>query len=318
LTPMDALELGAGLVIAFAMTLILIPWLIPKLRAKGIVGRDLNKPNKPEVAEMGGIAAVIGFFAGVSLLLAIDGIEDREILYVSLSTVLGAAFIGVLDDIFELRHRQKAFFPFLLALPLGAALDPVVNLPLIGVLDLGPLMILAAPFAITCAANAGNMLEGFNGLGAGLGIIMSSTLILLAVGHSRMDGVYLLVPLLGGLAAFIIFNKFPAKVFPGDTLMLFMGAVIATAGMLSNLYFQTVIIFTPMIAEFFLKLRGRFKAENYCSNSDNGHLEYNGRIESLTHVFMRRLRLTEQNLVLIFWGIEAVLCGVVVAVDMAI
>ena len=314
----DEIAFGAAFAIALAMTYLAIPWIIPKLKARGIVGKDLNKPHKPEVAEMGGIAVIMGFFAGVGVLLALDGVTNKELLYVSLSTVLGAGFVGMIDDLFELRQRQKAFFPFLLALPLGAALSPVVFIPFIGEIHTGAWMILIAPFAITCAANAGNMLEGFNGLGTGLGIMMSGTLILLAVIHDRLDGLYLLVPLIGALVAFLWFNKVPARIFPGDTLMLFMGATIAAAGMLSSLYLQTAFIFIPMIAEFFLKLRGHFKAENYCSDASNGHLEYHGRTESITHVFMRKYRMTERTLVMAIWLLEAVVCLTVLATDLIV
>ena len=312
------LELIVGMLAAFAMTCILLPWLIPKLKERGIVGRDLNKPSRPVVAEMGGVAAVIGFFAGISVALALDGVANKELLYISLTAVLGAAFVGILDDIFELRQSPKAFFPFLLALPIGVALDSSIYLPFIGDVELGIFMIIAAPFAVTCAANAGNMLEGFNGLGASLGIIMSATLIILAFHHNRIDGVFILAPLLGAMMAFLWFNRYPAKVFPGDTLMLFMGAAIAVGGMLSSLHIQTAAIFIPMILEFFLKLRGDFKAENYCSNASNGHLEYNGRIESLTHIFMKHFRLKENELVAIVCGLEIVLCAIVVAVDLTL
>jgi UDP-N-acetylglucosamine--dolichyl-phosphate N-acetylglucosaminephosphotransferase len=162
------------------------------------------------------------------------------------------------------------------------------------------------------------MLEGFNGLGTGLGIIMSGTLIMLAFLHNRLDGVYLLVPLMGSLVAFLWLNKYPAKVFPGDTLMLFMGATIAAAGMLSELYIQTTVIFIPMITEFFLKLRGHFKAENYCTNADNGHLEFHGAIESITHIIMRSGKLSEKTLVSSIWILEAILCLAVVTVDLAV
>ena len=311
----DEVTFAASFAVALVMTFLVVPWIIPKLKARGVVGRDLNKPDKPEVAEMGGIAVVIGFFAGVGVLLAMDGVSNEKLLYVSLSAILGAGFVGMVDDLFELRQRQKAFFPFLLALPLGAALDPVIYIPFLGETDFGYWMILAAPFAVTCAANAGNMLEGFNGLGTGLGVIMSGTLIVLALVHDRLDGLYLLVPLLGALVAFLWFNRYPAKIFPGDTLMLFMGAAIAAAGMLSELYVQTIVLFIPMIAEFFLKLKGHFKAENYCSHANNGHLEYHGRIESLTHIFMKKLRLTEMKLVAFIWMTELILCVAVVAVD---
>jgi UDP-N-acetylglucosamine--dolichyl-phosphate N-acetylglucosaminephosphotransferase len=298
------------------MTFVIVPWLIPRLKARGIMGKDLNKPGKPEVAEMGGIAVVVGFFAGVSVLVALNGISNINLLNVSLSAALGAAFVGMMDDMFDLRQRHKAFLPFVLALPFGAVADPHVVIPHVGEISFGPWMMLVAAFAVTCAANAANMLEGFNGLGTGLGIIMSLTLILLCFIHQRLDGAYLLVPLVGALTAFLWFNKYPARVFPGDTMMLFMGATLAVAGILSNLQVQTAFIFLPLIAEFFLKTRGNFKAENYCSDSGNGFLEYHGRIESLTHIFMKHLKVNEWELVALIWGLEIAMCIIVVSVDL--
>jgi len=147
---------------------------------------------------------------------------------------------------------------------------------------------------------------------------MALTLVVLSLMHSRIDGVYLLMPLLGGLVAFLWFNKYPAMVFPGDTMMLFMGATLAVAGVLSRLFVQTIFIFLPMIVEFFLKLRGRFEAENYASAENAGRLEYHGRVESLTHVFMKRMRLTEQQLVWRIWGIEGVMCAIVIIGDLLV
>lgn len=301
-----------------AMTFVIIPWLIPRLKARGVVGIDLNKPSRPEIAEMGGIAVVVGFFAGVSVLVSLNGIKNTELLNVSLSAALGAAFVGMMDDLFDLRQRHKAFLPFVIALPFAAVADPHVVIPHVFDINLGPWMLIVAAFAVTCAANAANMLEGFNGLGTGLGIIMSLTLVILATIHDRMDGVYLLVPLLGALIAFLWFNNYPAKVFPGDTMTLFMGATIAVSGILSNLQVQTACIFLPMIVEFFLKFRGHFKAENYCSDSENGYLEYHGRIESLTHVFMKHLKINERELVALIWGIEIAVCAIVISVDLVL
>jgi UDP-N-acetylglucosamine--dolichyl-phosphate N-acetylglucosaminephosphotransferase len=315
ITTAQGIEFVGAFVVALATTYIIIPWLIPRLKSKGIVGRDINKPNRPEVAEMGGIAVVMGFFAGLSALLALGGVEDINLLNVSLSAVLGAAFVGMMDDLFDLRQAHKAFLPFVLALPFGTVVNPVIIIPHIAVLDFGPLMIIAAAVAITCAANAANMLEGFNGLGTGLAVIIALALVILSVMHGRPDGIYLLMPLLGGLIAFLWFNKFPASVFPGDTLMLFVGATLAAAGILSSLYLQTIFLFIPMIVEFFLKVRGRFEGENYSTQVIDGHLEYKGRVESLTHIFMKRARTTEKTLVYSIWALEVVLCAVVIVVD---
>ncbi len=316
-------EFIGGFLAALATTYIVVLWLMPRLKARGIVGRDLNKPDKPEVAEMGGIAVVVGFFAGVSVMVATDGIEFMDLFYVSLSAALGAAFVGMMDDLFDMRQRHKAILPFIIALPFGFAVDPhfvLPHVPIIGSVNInfGILMPLIAAFAVTCAANAANMLEGFNGLGTGLGIIMSVTLIILCVIHGRLDGTFLLVPLTGALMAFLYFNRYPAKIFPGDTLMLFMGSAIAVAGILSNLHVQTAFIFLPMIAEFFLKMRGNFEAENYCSKTGSGRLEYHGKIESLTHIVMRRFNVTESELVALIWGVEATMCAVVISVDLLV
>ncbi len=305
-----------GFVAAFATTFFVIPWLIPRLKSRGMVGRDLNKPGTPEVAEMGGLAVVVGFFIGASLTLAIDGISRADLLNASFVAILGAAFVGMIDDIFNLRQNQKAFLPFVLALPLGATIGESIYVPFIGEWNFGPWMIIVAAIAVTCAANAANMLEGFNGLGTGLGIIMASTVTILCFVHKRYDALYVLIPLLGTLVAFLWFNKYPAKIFPGDTMMLFMGAAIAAAGLLSNLQVQTAFIFIPMIVEFALKTRGHFKAQNYCSKTRNGYLEYHGRIESMTHLFMRRYSLTERTLVELIWIIEGIICAVVIGVDL--
>lgn len=313
---MERLGFVAGFAVALVMTYVLVPWLIPRLKARGIVGRDLNKPNQPEVAEMGGIAAVVGFFAGIAVLLRMETVQEEALLSVSLSAILGAAFVGMMDDLFDLRQRHKALLPFIIALPFAVAVPSSIVLPHVVTVDLGPFMPLAAAFAVTCAANAANMLEGFNGLGTGLGVIMSLSLVILCLVHGRLDGLYILIPLLGGLVAFLWFNKYPAAVFPGDTMTLFMGAAIAVAGILSQLHVQTAFIFIPMIVEFLLKFRGRFRGENYASRNANGYLEYHGKVESLTHLVMRRFKVNEPELVAFIWGIQCAVCAVVVSVDL--
>ena len=105
----NGIEFVAGFFVAFGMTFVVIPWLIPRLKARGVVGKDLNKPSKPDIAEMGGIAVVMGFFAGVSVLVALNGIANLDLLNVSLSAVLGAAFVGMMDDLFELRQDTRHF-----------------------------------------------------------------------------------------------------------------------------------------------------------------------------------------------------------------
>jgi len=286
-----------------------------------MVGVDFNKPNRPVIPEMGGLAVIIGFYVGVIFLILFYDVP-MDIYYISLLAIMGAAVVGIMDDLFDLRQRVKAILPFLFALPLGIKIYQVAvegvaygiqyfDTYILGI-DIGVLTVLVIPLGITCAANAANMLEGFNGLGVGLGIIMTSTMIIISLILGETRGLFLLAPLLGALIAFLYFNKYPAKIFPGDTLTLFTGAVIACAAIISHMKIIGALLFIPMIVEFFLKVRGKFKAENYGKPDKDGNLIYKGRIESLAHIFMKRRKLKETQLVAIFWAMEIVVCVTII------
>lgn len=304
-----------SLIVSFITTIITVPWLIKKLTESGLVGVDHNKFDKPKIPEMGGLAVVIGFIAGVSTLLVINKIFDNDdfpILAAPLLAVVGAALTGIMDDLFSIRQRLKAVIPFLFAIPVGVYTADKTTMSFVFItVDFGVLMVLIAPFGVTCAANAGNMLEGFNGLGAGLGIIITLTLIIISFSFEATDSLMLLFPLLGALFAFLWFNRFPSKIFPGDTLTLFMGATIACAAIIGDMKTIGALLFIPMIIEFFLKLRGHFQSENYGTPDKEGFLSYSKRSESLTHLVMKKKRIKEKHLVWLIWGIEALLCLIV-------
>ena len=128
-------------------------------------------------------------------------------------------------------------------------------------------------------------------------------------------GLFILVPLLGSLIAFLYYNKYPARIFPGDTLTLFVGATIACSAILSDLKFEGTILMTPMIVEFFLKCRGRFEGECFALSNEDGILLYTDRVESLTHFVMKNFVVDEKELVYILWFFEMVLAAVVVSIN---
>jgi len=305
-------------IVSFLVTSVSVQWLIVKLKEAGITGIDMNKPDKPLIPEMGGIAVVIGTIVGIYFLLALYDIFEigdpmSHFLMASLITLLGIAFIGILDDLVDMRQLIKAFLPFVIAMPLGHYVDQVIIFPIIGGVNFGWGIYLIVPLSITCAANSANMLEGFNGLGTGLGIIIVTTLALLSILNDVESGLYLFAPLLGALMAFLFYNRFPSQIFPGDSLTLFLGGTIACGAFIANLKLETLVLLIPMILEFFLKLRGRFKGECFAMSMENGYLVHTGKIESLTHLLMDRFNVSEKKLVYMLWGIEGLL-GVVVVV----
>lgn len=52
---------------SFIISFLVSYFIIPRLKRYGITGIDVNKPNKPKIAEMGGFSIVAGFTAGVLL-----------------------------------------------------------------------------------------------------------------------------------------------------------------------------------------------------------------------------------------------------------
>lgn len=310
----DIAPLVASALVSFAATYTFLPWLIRSLRGTTAVGKDLNKLSRPIVPEMGGLGVILGFYVGVALLtIWAAAALPTPFYFASLTAALGAGVVGLMDDVFRLRNRAKALLPFLLAVPLGAVSYASGDVYLLGV-NIGILTVIVVPLGVTSAANAANMLEGLNGLGAGMGVIMASALIGLELVSDSTSGLYILLPLLGALLAFLLFNKFPAKVFPGDSMTLFMGAALASAAIVSHEKTLGALLFVPMIVEFGLKVRGRFRAENYGEPDSSGRLHYAGRVQSLTHFVMKRRPMKEWQVVASLWLLEGLVSLAVVVV----
>jgi UDP-N-acetylglucosamine--dolichyl-phosphate N-acetylglucosaminephosphotransferase len=302
-------------VIALITTLILTRQLIPILKKQKIENPDLNKKDRPFIPEMGGIGVIFAFFLAMNFSLYWITSIDFRFFAIVLFTIMGVSFVGILDDLLDLHQLTKSILPFIIAIPLGIGLpDRTLTLPFAGGVDINVWMVLLVPLGITTVTNLSNILEGFNGLGVGLGIIITSTLIIISFITQELQGLFLFIPLLGALCGFFYFNKFPSKIFPGDTLMFFQGAVIGCAAIIGNLKTIAAILYLPLLVEFILKARGKFPAKNHGNIIEDGTLTYKGKIYSLSHLLMIRFKVTEKKLVAILWLVEATLCAVMIIV----
>ncbi|MFH1917633.1 MAG: glycosyl transferase family 4, partial [Nanoarchaeota archaeon] len=118
-----------------------------------------------------------------------------------------------------------------------------------------------------------NFLAGYNGLEASQGIIILSALVYATyiTGSSWLS--FITLCMVASLVAFYIFNKYPAKVFPGDVMTYSIGAMIATIAILGNIEKIAVFFFIPYIIETGLKLRGGLKRESFAKLNSDGGLE---------------------------------------------
>src|SRR3989338_8334524 len=102
--------------------------------------------------------------------------------------------------------------------------------------------------------------------------------------------------MVAALIAFYIFNKYPAKVFPGDTLTYPVGALIAVIAILGNMEKIAIFFFIPYILETILKLRGGLKKESFAKLNEKGTLEMPyKKIYGLEHLAIKILQKIKLN-----------------------
>jgi len=313
---MNPASIIVSALIGYLVTYIITSWVIKISKARGFVGKDVNKPDKPEIPVLGGIGIVAGFVAGsFSYLLITDANPDRDeiesvVVAVLLSSLL-IGYLGILDDVLNLRQSIRAFTPVFASIPLilYSSGHSTISIPFIGIVNFGIFFyIIILPASLTIAANAFNMLEGLNGLGAGMGIIMASTLAYIGLrsgGPSFYAGILALI-LVFVLFSFLLFNKYPAKVFPGNIGTYFIGSVIGSIGIAGYMYTALFFLYIPYAIEFFLKARTKFKGVSFGKVSPEGYLYWDDKPNSLTHVVMKLGKFKEYQVVAILWGIEII------------
>ena len=323
--------LYVAMAVSFVVTYALLPKFIEFLRLAGIVGTDIQKPDKPQVAEMGGAVVLMGFLTGIFLLtwvrIFLYGTAENLIeILAAISTITLITIIGIFDDLgrlikttvqkdkfgnvkkIGLKQWQKPLFTLPAAIPLMAIMagDSSVMLPIIGTIDVGILFpLLFVPIGVVGASNAINMLAGLNGLEVGMSVILLGSMGIYAFINGQIAATALALIMVAALLAFLKFNWIPAKILPGDSLLYCIGATVAAVAVIGNIERFTLFAFTPWIIELLLKARTKFKAEAFGVLQKDGTLKppYE-KTYSLTHVVMRIGNFREREIVAIIIAIE--------------
>jgi len=322
--------------LSFLSAYLTTPLFIRFMRAVGIMGVDVMKRGHPKVADMGGPGVLCGFLTGVFYYIGVEvfllgGLPSLDFLLASISTILIISLIGIFDTLTSLMREREGgglfermkrrgipqwlyfFIPLPAAVPLAAVNAGVSSMafPLIGRVDLGRLYpLLLVPGAILTVSNATNFLAGFNGLEAGMGFVLHLSLGLYALLNGRTASAVMALTFASALLAFLRYNWYPAKVFPGD-LNYTIGAACVCVAVVGNIEKYAILCFTPWILEAFLKLRSRFKAESYGILQEDGTLRPPGeKIYSLTHLVMRLRPLHEWEVTLVLVSLEALICAI--------
>ena len=223
-----SVRLGPGLlpmVVAFAVCALAVPLMILLSRRTGMManpgGRHLHLKPTPL---LGGVALYAGFAA--ALLIFLPRYKDT----LGVLVVSGLAAVLLLAD-----DRWHVRAPIKLGLQLVVALLAVFvfgfkiasfGLPGAQLVPLGLLAVPVTLFWLLGMQNTVNLLDGVDGLAAGVVFIVAVTLMLAAAGLRQVAYVQLAAALAGTCAGFLLFNFHPARIFMGDSGAHFLGAAL--------------------------------------------------------------------------------------------
>jgi len=187
-------------IVALSLALLLTPMLARLGRRMGLVDRpsgDALKIHAEPKPLTGGIGVMVATLAGAGV---VGGIAPLVV-----ASILTLLAVGIVDDLVGLSPGVR----IVAELCAGALLAAGSTIALVG--DLGPIVILVA---VPAAANAVNIVDGQDGLAAGLAAsaALGMTAIIVAEGGTADLG----LPLAASLVAFLVWNRPPASVFLGD------------------------------------------------------------------------------------------------------
>ena len=317
------------LIISLAIGLFMLPKWIKKCHEVGLLWEDMNKFNHPKnVASSGGIVVVMAFVFGVLFYIAIRRFVFQDVdgttieIFALLGVILILAIVGLTDDLLGWKHGGlsagfRIFLALLASIPLVVinAGSHSIYLPFLGMINLGIIYpFILIPIGIVGATTTYNMLAGFNGLESGQGIIILSFLSFISYVTGNPWLALMGLCMVFSLIGFYLYNKFPAKVFPGDILTYSVGSLIACMAILGNFEKIALFIFIPYILETFLKLRGKLKKQSFGVPQRDGSLKLPyEKIYGMTHLAIFILskfkkKVYERDVVYLIFAFQLILC----------
>ncbi|HVA85962.1 MAG TPA: phospho-N-acetylmuramoyl-pentapeptide-transferase, partial [Candidatus Saccharimonadales bacterium] len=255
------IELIQGLLLAFALVVILMPPYIRLLRFLGF-GKQIREEGpqshmvKFGTPTMGGLLII----SVVAVLALLVGALDAST-YSPLAALVGVGILGAADDYLNarsgdgIRARQKLLWQFVVAIAAALYIQShfditSIRVPFVGDVTIGPIpYIVFAVIAIVGASNGVNITDGLDGLAGGTLIFAYVSFMIIALLNVPQQPNLALVCALivGATLGFLWFNVHPAQIFMGDSGALSLGATLAITALITG-----QILVLPIIGIIFV------------------------------------------------------------------
>lgn len=301
-------------VVAVGITALLTPVVRRLALAVGAVDAPTaRRVHARRIPRMGGIAIVIGFLVPVVGLFALNT-QGARLLFAEPRIVGGlvigsllVAGLGLCDDILGVGAKRKLAVQLIAggaAYASGLRIE-AISLPWLGPIDLGLLSLPATLFWFCAIVNALNLIDGLDGLAAGVAFFACITNLVVAVLAHNVATMLLSSTLAGAILGFLFYNFNPARIFMGDSGSMFLGFALASMSLLGSGTQKSptlIAIVVPILAlglplmDMLFAIARRFLQRRSIFQADRGHI----------HHRLLELGLTHRRAVLALYGVSLV------------
>jgi phospho-N-acetylmuramoyl-pentapeptide-transferase len=260
---MSQLELIQGLLLAFALVVILMPPFIRLLQYAGFGKQIRDVEPEAHMAKWG--TPTMG---GLLVLLVVLGVflalkwPPQGGVIAPIATLALVGLLGAVDDYLNaktgegIRARQKLLWQTVVALFVAWQIQSTyqitgIRVPFVGDVAIDPVVyVFFGAFAIVAASNGVNITDGLDGLAGGTLAFAFVSFMIIALLNAPVPQpqiAFLCALLIGALLGFLWFNVHPAQIIMGDAGSLSLGATLAVIALITG-----QILVLPLIGLIFV------------------------------------------------------------------
>lgn len=213
-----------------------------------------HKRHRRPVPLLGGAVLFVAIWGSILTAVLLTDDLSADLTGALMPIYLGASLmflVGLADDFHPLSAWIKLAAECAAGLLLvwgGLGIDPL-SIPFYGEVQIGGFSALLTVLWVVALTNAINLIDGLDGLAAGVSLIGALTLTVIGVLYRAEAALMFTLPLIGFLSMFLIWNRYPARIFLGDAGALQIGYYFAVVSLLVRFKsFTAAALYVPLIA----------------------------------------------------------------------
>lgn len=279
-------------IVSFILAFLIVYFIIPALIKVSFKYSFTDKPTKRkkhgrEIPLCGGLAMFIGFFITYFLVNSYTQLEEKMWIFSGALLILS---IGLIDDAFKTRGKEFPIYPRLIIQLLAAFIifksgivfrgfmNPFTEVYISLSMPMQFMLTMTWIFGVTTVINWS---DGMDGLAGGLSFISSITFAGAAIILNQSESVSMSLIVSGVTLGFLLYDKYPAKVFMGDSGANFLGFILSIIALdgafkqatLMSLFIPILALAVPIFDNIFVIIK-RFRNGKPVYQADRSQIHY--------------------------------------------